>query len=276
MKKIVKNIFIEKGYPGVTLGAITTSQGIIYIDAPPQPEDTQSWRVAVRNRSSGSDHVLIYMDDHPDRSLGGRAMNCPIIAHEKTAKVFASRSAVFKSQLPESGSVWETCQGLSGIRWLSPNITFTERTSLFWGELQVILEHHPGPTQGSIWLIIPKKKIVFVGDTLSINQPPFLANSDIDAWVASLDELMSAKYAEHIIVSSRGGLVPNESIRDQRRYLKDVQKRLGRLASRNATPDAIERHLPGLLSKFSYPSTRHEMYTQRLRYGLTKLYAEFS
>lgn len=276
MKKIVKNIFIENGYPGVTLGAIITTQGIIYIDAPPQPEDTQSWRVAIRNRSSGSDHLLVYMDDHPDRSLGGRAMNCPTIAHEKTAKVFTNRSAVFKSQLPESGSAWETCQGLSGIRWLPPNITFSKRTSLFWGKQQIILEHHPGPTPGAIWLIIPDRKIVFVGDTLVINQPPFLANADIDTWVSSLDELMTSKYQEHIIVSGRGGLVPYESIREQRRYLKDVQKRLGRLASRNASPDAIERHLPGLLSKFSFPSTRQEMYAQRLRYGLTKLYAEYS
>jgi len=276
MKKIVKNIFIENGYPGVTLGAIITTQGIIYIDAPPQPEDTHSWRVAIRNRSSGSDHLLVYMDDHPDRSLGGRAMGFPIISHENTATVFANRSAVFKSQFPDSGSMWETCLGLSGIRWLPPNITFSERTSLHWGEQHIILEHHPGPTPGTIWLIIPEKKIVFVGDTLVINQPPFLANSDLDAWVSSLDQLSTSEYREHIIVSGRGGLVPNELIREQRRFLKDVQKRLRRLASRNASPDAIERHLPGLLSKFTFPSTYQDLYTQRLRFGLKELYAEIS
>jgi hypothetical protein len=35
--------------------------------------------------------VLINLDAHPDRTLGVRAMDCTVIAHEKTAQAFRNR-----------------------------------------------------------------------------------------------------------------------------------------------------------------------------------------
>jgi glyoxylase-like metal-dependent hydrolase (beta-lactamase superfamily II) len=148
-----------------------------------------------------------------------------------------------------------------------PDITFSQRISLHWGGSVIILEHHPGPTAGAIWAVLPEEKVVFVGDALVVNQPPFLANADIPEWLEALD-LLLAEYSEFTIVSGRGGPVAVGAIRTQILFLKTVDEKLTELVDSKALPDATEKLIPGLLSKFKFPSEQRLTYTQRLRYGL--------
>ncbi len=272
MEQIAKGIYIEDTYLGVTLGALALTHGTILIDAPPCPEDTRSWRAALRNLGSGVNRLLINLDDHHDRTLGARAMDCPVMAHIETAKSFQNRSAVFKGQYPESGSDWEQCIGLSGIRWAIPSLTYSKRADLYWDDQPLIVEHHPGPTPGASWVIIPEAEVVFVGDLVFPNQPPFLSNADLPTWIELLDLLISAAFRNYLIVSGRGGLVPLELIRTQRRLLKYIFKRLTALADRDAHPETTETLLPKLLSEIEFPPDRQEQYQQRLAYGLYHYY----
>src|SRR5258706_665832 len=98
MQEITKNIHIEDQYPGVTLGVITTPRGLIQIDAPPSPEDARSWRATLMNLGGGMERVLIHPDAHPGRTLGARAMECTVLAHEKTAYTVRYLPRTFQAQ----------------------------------------------------------------------------------------------------------------------------------------------------------------------------------
>lgn len=271
MQKISSGIFVENSFPGVTIGAIALSQGTILIDAPLRVEDTRSWRMALLNQGSHTNRILVNLDSHPDRTLGARALECTIIAHQKTAQVFRSRPSVFKGQTVESGSDWESYNDAVGTRWAIPEITFTQRIFLHWGPPDVILEHHPGPTQGSIWAIVPAEKVVFVGDAVLYNQPPFLANADVPAWLETL-ELLKTAYSDYIIISGRGGPVPNEAVRIQHLVLKSILKGLEKYARSNNTSEVTEKLIPGLMAELSFPTHLAEQYEQRLRHGLSQYY----
>lgn len=272
MEQIERGIYIEEGFRGVILGALAMPLGTILIDAPPCPADARSWRAALRNLGSGVNRLLINLDDHYDRTLGARTMECPVMAHLETAHSFSTRSAVFKGQLLDSGADWETCIGLSGIRWCPPSLTYTDSAQLHWDNEPLFLEHHPGPAPGATWVVLPEAKVVFVGDAVYLNQPPFLANVDLTAWVATLDVLLSARFRQYLIISSRGGEVAIGAIRAQRRALRYIERRLETLAGRNAPPEATESLIPKLLSDLEFPSERQEQFTQRLRYGLQHYY----
>lgn len=270
MKEIENGIYIEDAYPGVTLGALVMKRGTLLIDAPPHPGDCHSWLTFLRSKGSKSDRVLILLDSHTDRSLGAQAMDSAVLAHEKTAAIFKGRSAIFKSQAINSGAEWETCGGLSGIRWAHPNILFSQQTELTWGDFEVIIEHHPGPEPGSSWVILPEQKIVFVGDAVLAKQPPFLEYADIPAWIDTLNVLLSKQYRDFKFISSRGGRVAIQAIRDQRKFLKGIQKRMERLAKRKPSPEAVEKLTPNILNNFSFPSRLKTMYSQRLSYGISQ------
>lgn len=268
MQEITKNIFIEDQFLGVTLGVIVTPRGLIQIDAPPSPEDARSWRASLMNLGGGVDRLLINLDAHPDRTLGARAMDCTVAAHEKTALIFRTRPGTFKAQGEETGADWEAIPGLGSVRWAPPEISFLDQMSLHWGDSPILLEHRPGPSHGSIWVHLPEEKVLFIGDTVMKNQPPFLAGSNLKAWLESLNLLLESDYKGYTFISSRGGVVNTSAIKAQYDLLKHVHDKLNKSTSKKPNPAAVEKMVTSLLTWFKAPAARQKQFAQRLRYGL--------
>jgi glyoxylase-like metal-dependent hydrolase (beta-lactamase superfamily II) len=274
MDSISKQVFVEDQYPGVTLGVINHSRGLVQIDAPPSPEDGRSWRAALMSLGGGLERILINLDPHPDRTLGVRAMDCSVIAHEKTAQVFRNRPSTFKAQSDETGADWENIPGLTGIRWVAPEVSFTHSMTLYWdADNPILLESHPGPNAGAIWVILPEEKIVFVGDAVLKNQPPFMANADLPAWLETLALLQSKPYHDYTVISGRGGVVSAALIKNQVDFIKDAHKKLEKFSQKKQKVDLDGNLIQQLLSNFKVPSARQKQYAQRLRYGLKHYYA---
>jgi len=273
MDSISKQVYIEEQYPGVTLGVISNSHGLIQIDAPPSPEDGRSWRASLMGLGSGPERILVNLDAHPDRTLGARAMDCSVLAHEKTAQVFRNRPSTFKAQSDETGAIWETLPGLTGIRWVPPEISFTRNMTLHWGDTPVLLESHPGPHPGAIWVILPEENIVFVGDAVLKSQPPYLAQANIPLWLETLELLQSEDFNNFTVVSGRDGTVTAAVIKNQADFLIDLHKRLEKLSKRKQKPDMTDSLVQPLVSKFRAPAARQKQFSERLRYGLQHYYA---
>ena len=269
MQEITNNIYIEDQFHGVILGVIVTPRGLIQIDAPPSPEDARSWRAALMNLGGGMERVLINLDAHPDRTLGARSMDCTVIAHEKTANTFRTRPNTFKAQGEETGADWESIPGLGSVRWAPPEISFLDQLTLHWGDTPVLLEHHAGPSSGSIWVRLPEEKIVFVGDAVLKNQPPFFAGANLTDWLTALDLLLDPDFKGYTIISSRGGIVTTNIVKTQLDFIKHVNDKLDKITAKKTNPAAIEKIVTSLLTSFKAPAARQKQFAQRLRYGLT-------
>jgi glyoxylase-like metal-dependent hydrolase (beta-lactamase superfamily II) len=271
MQQLTRGIYYENDYPGVTLGALILPQGTLLIDAPLRSEDARAWRNALFSMGSSSRRLLVNLDSHTDRTLGARAMECTIIAHQKTAQVFRGRPSVFKGHNAESGSEWETQNDAVGTRWAVPDITFSESISLHWGKMEVRIEHHPGPAAGAIWVCVPEENIIFVGDAVVSNQPAFLTNADIPVWIETLN-LLAKDYSNYVIISGRGGPLSFKEVQRQQQHLQHIQTSLDKLLSAHAPAEEIEKFIPDLLSDFKFPAHLREQFTQRLRHGLIQYY----
>jgi glyoxylase-like metal-dependent hydrolase (beta-lactamase superfamily II) len=272
MQQIARGIYFEDGYSGVTLGALVFPHGTILIDAPLRSEDARSWKATLNNQALGPNRILVNLDAHLDRTIGARALDCTIVAHQKTAQVFRNRPSIFKGQSVESGAEWEVSNDVFGTRWAVPDITFSNRMFFNWGGPEAILEHHPGPAIGSIWVIIPSAKVVFVGDAIIFDQPPFLASADLPAWIESLETLQS-EYKDFSIISGRGGPDGLDAVRLQLKVIKKILRGMERLAKRNAPPENTEGLIAALLTDLNISARRREHYTQRLRHGLYYYYS---
>lgn len=274
MKEISRGIFIENTYSGVTLGAILLPQGTILIDAPLRAEEGRTWRSTLNNLGASPNRVLVNLDAHPDRTLGARVMDCTIIAHQKTAQVFRSRPSVFKGQNADSGSEWEAYDEAVGTRWAVPDLTFTQQLLIHWGSAPVLLEPHPGPMPGAIWAILPENKIIFAGDAVLADQPPFLAHADIPAWLESLSYLQQ-NYSDYTIISGRGGAVAFQAVQAQQSLLQKIHQIIETSARPDITFEAAEKIVQEILRELKYAPSMEEHYVQRLRHGLTQYYARY-
>ncbi len=272
MEQIDNGIYYDNTFPGVTLGAIVAPYGTIMIDSPLRNEDARTWRAMLLNMGISTKRYLVNLDAHPDRTLGSRALESTVIAHINTAEELRFRPSVFKGQNLISGADWEINDQVIGTRWVYPIITFDQHLLLHLDTIELVLEHHSGPTTGSIWAIIPSAKIIFVGDTVVPDQPPFLAQADLPSWIESLN-LLVKDYRNYTIISGRGGIVETEVIRSQRTFLNKTLNSLERLANRESPPDKTERIVKRLLKDFTIPPQRRNQYTHRLRHGLFQYYS---
>lgn len=271
MRQVTPQVYYEDLYYGVVLGVITLPMATILIDAPLRAEEARSWRMTLANLKSSHHRILVNLDAHPDRVLGARAMECTLVSHNKSAQALRSRPSLFKAQSPESGADWELNNEVVATRWVAPDITFTHNLIFHLGGPEVVLEHHPGPSPGAIWAIIPSQRVVFVGDAVIHEQPPFLALADLPAWLETLQLLINS-YREYLIISGRSGPVTIDAARNQLQFLRTTFKTLERLARRNAPVEATEAMATKLLEHFSAPPERLEIYAQRLRHGLAQYY----
>jgi hypothetical protein len=272
MEKITSSIYLEKDYPGVIIGAVPLGDGVLLIDSPLQPEDGRNWLATLRGLKGGSDRLLVYLDAHPDRTLGGRVLESTIIAHKHVYDAFEDRSSIFKPQLPETGTAWETCNGLSGIRWMAPHLAFSDSAHLRWKAAEILFKHQPGPQDGAIWVDMPEEQVVFIGDLVTVSQPPFLAGADLTAWGESLDALLNKEYNSYLKISSRDGVISDKDIRNMRKYIGGINKQFVRMARRKSNPKNIEKMIDRQLVAFDYPARYHNHYYQRLQYGLEQFY----
>jgi glyoxylase-like metal-dependent hydrolase (beta-lactamase superfamily II) len=224
MHEIARDILVENCFAGVTVGVICTPRGLILVDAPPRPEDSRLWRSIMNNLGGTIDRLLVNLDAHFDRTLGARAMDCMVVGHDKTAQAFRNRPVTFKSQAGETGAEWEMLGGLGSIRWAPPELTFSHSLAIDWDDSgPVILEHHPGPTPGSIWVVIPQRKVVFIGDSVVPHQPPYLANADFPRWLESLELLMTEPYRHSTLIGGRSFNVFMQDVQSQIADLLHVQ-----------------------------------------------------
>lgn len=273
MQELAHHVYIETAYAGVTLGAINWSHGLILIDSPFRPEDARSWRSALLNLGGGVDRLLVNLDAHFDRTLGVRAMDCTVVGHEKVAEIFRNRPVTFKTQGTETGAEWELYNGLGSIRWVPPEITFTDHLLIHWEENPLSLESHPGPATGATWAVLPDQRIAFVGDAIVPDQPPYLASADLPTWIHTLKPLLTPAYQDYLLISGRNGPVAQQQVRRQISYLEKVHGLLERLASHKAPAYETEQYVTELLQDFEVPAQREAQYRQRLQYGLYHYYA---
>ena len=276
MQEIAPHVYIETGYIGVTLGAINWSHGLILIDCPFRLEDARSWRSALLNLGGGVDRMMVNLDGHHDRTIGGRAMECTVVAHQDVTNLFRARSSTFKTNPSGSGAEWELYSSLGTIRWALPEISFSEKLLVYWDDSPMSLEYHPGSADGAVWAVLPEQSTIFLGDSVMPFQPPFLETANIPLWIESLQELLTDKYQNYLLISGRDGLVTHNDVRNQISQLAKIDRLLDSLAAENAVPEETNSLVPKLLEDYEFPINREIIYQQRLSYGLKSYYSRIS
>ena len=273
MEEIRPGIYYEETYPGATIGAILLSRGMIFIDAPLRPEDGHRWKTTLLNRSQGTIHkVVVCLDDHPDRTIGAKNLDCPVITHQDAAKTLQDQSTIYRGQIPESGSSWERYPDTPGMQWMTPDITFSDKMQFHWAEEAVVLEHHPGPRPGSSWVILPEQKVVFIGDAVVLKGPPFLSKANLPTWIDTLDILLRARFRDYTIISGRGGPVTMDNIKELKKSFRKIHRRIDKLANRRAAVEDVSALADKFMDEFTFLKRDRDFFLQRLKYGLSQYY----
>ena len=274
MQKYGKHLIVENSFPGVTVGAVLTDEGVICIDTPTRPVDARRWRQKLAQLSKAPIRYVINLDHHRDRITGNQWFEAPILAHDLTAERVRALSDQMKGGFAEAGADVDlvSVSDLNGVRLIPPQVTISDRLLLLKGGVEIHLVHRPGSTAGAIWVEFPREQVVFVGDAVASRVPPFMQDANLDQWLEALAGLQKVKYPARHIIPGRGGPLAKKSIKPAADFLKLVRRKVEALARANKSRAAAAALAEDLLDYFTVPLTLREHYTRRLRSGLEHVY----
>jgi len=272
MQKLAKDIYVEHGFLGVTVGAILTSDGIICIDTPTHPADARRWRLKLAQLSQKPVQFVVNLDHHRDRVLGNQWFAAPVIAHELTYERVRMLPELFKGGLTDAGADADLAPDLAGVRFVAPQLTFTNRLTLIKGGREIHLVHRPGSAPGAIWVELPAEQIVFTGDTVTNDVPPILHDADPDVWLEALALLQKKKYPAKVIVPGRGTPTDKQGVKATEDFIKAVRRKVEAILRARKTRLDAALTATSLLEYFTVPHSLRDHYIRRLRTGLEHVY----
>ncbi len=272
MQKLAKDLYVESGFTGVTVGAYVTPEGIVCIDTPTHPADARRWRQRLTQLSPKPVLFVINLDHHRDRVLGNQWFEAPVVAHENTFERVRLLPELFKNGQAEVGTDAELAADLAGVRIIAPQLTFADKLTLCPGEHEFYLSYHPGSAPGAAWVEFPKEEIVFVGDTVTHGVPPLLQDSDVDKWLEALALLRRVKFPAKVIVPGRGAPLDKEGLKPMEEFLKVARRKAESLVRAKKPRTEAAAAAESLLDYFVVPPALREHYTRRLRAGMEYLY----
>ena len=113
---------------------------------------------------------------------------------------------------------------------------------------------------------------MFVGDAVTVKEPPYVGAADIDNWLESLDVLRSDDMKGYRRVSGRDGRIKRDDINAMARFLRKIPVRLERMAEEEDIELAAEKIAEELIDDFSVSSSRYPLAQLRLQSGLIHLF----
>jgi len=274
MRSVSSAVYLENKYAGVSVGAVASHGRLLLIDAPIRVEDAREWISQLGEK--GRPRSLALLDHHPDRVLGARGLDLPILAHDETRLVMNSWPDTFKGGTRPIGAEADRLKRISGVSKAVPDLTFSEEMSLHLEGREILLLHRPGPTRGSIWVVVPDAKVVFLGDAVWLDEPAYLGEADVDAWQETLQQAARGPFKGFTLVSSRDGVVDRKAVSQMAAWLGRVEDRLRKLKPRPDLEESTGSLATSLLRGFKIPATRREHAHLRLQAGLERLYTRWS
>jgi glyoxylase-like metal-dependent hydrolase (beta-lactamase superfamily II) len=274
MRSVSSGVYLESKYPGVMVGAVAARGRLLLIDAPIRVEDGREWVSQLGEK--GRPRFLALLDHHPDRVLGARGFDLPVLAHDHTRLVMGAWPDTFKGGTRPIGAEADRLKRIVGVNKAVPDLTFSDELGLHLDGREVLLLHQPGPTAGSIWVAVPGAKVVFVGDAVWLSEPAYLGEADLDAWQKTLQQVTRGPFKGFTFVSSRDGVIERKAFGRMAAWLERVEERLRKLRPRGAVTEATETLAASLMRGYRIPAARREHAHLRLQTGLERLYTRWS
>ena len=276
MEELAPGIFAETDFIGVNVGAISTSKGIVAIDAPSFPRDARSWALTLHRTNHFAVLTTLLTDFHGDRTLNTRWLNAPITAHTLTAERLISYDKRFPGYLLESLSQRHPDRGreLSNSPVERPDVSFDGKLTLHKGGKQIDLTGVPGPTPSNIWVSIPEANILFVGDTLMVDTHPLLSEGNSAQWLASLDKLEALAPKLMAIVPGRGPVCDGSAINPIRDYLTHMRQTMQQHIAAGKTQDETAVYIPEFLAAFPINDLPLDWLKRQIKSSLDHVYLE--
>lgn len=278
MQEIAEGIVVSTEFRRITVGAFATGKGLVCIDVPPVPADARRWRSQLLEYFKQPIRLVVLTDAQRDRLAGLHWFDeAHVIAHDATMQAMRTLPSNFVD-LTADLLARDSNERLSfvGVRLCYPRVTFNDRLTVYVENVGLELIAMPGPTPGNVWVQFLDEGIVFVGDSVVVDEPPYMARAQSKAWLDSLTMLRRPRFGAEVIVPGRGPLTDRESTTMLSEFLRYVRRRVMHFHRSGRQRVEVLDLLPDVMDRVPHISLgEREDVERRVKSGLESIYDEF-
>jgi cyclase len=276
IREIAPDIFVETEFHGANVAFIVTGQGVILIDTPMLPDDARAWLEQIQEHTDQSIIYIINTDHHRAHVIGNQFFpTATVVAHENAWKEMKSYGDSFRTRLinmyrnrlPEAVKEWQ-----SSLRIITPEITFTSRTVLFKGDKEIHLIPMGGHTPATTVVYFPNERLLFSGDLVITDRPPFLSQGNTKEWLEALTFLRRLGY--DILVPGHGEPTGKEATESMSDYLRMVRRKVRSAYRAGLAKGDATRSLSHLIRHWPVPPSERPKADRRFKSSLSRVWNE--
>lgn len=276
MRELAPNVFVETEFHGANIGFIITGEGVILIDTPMLPEDADTWLEEIRKRTDQEIRYIINTDHHRGHIIGNQYFPmATVIAHEFAWKNMKSYGDSFRTRLlnlyrnrmPDAAKEWK-----QHLKIIEPEITFSGRTLLFKGDKEIHLIPVGGHTPATTVIHLPEDGLLFSGDVVVTDRPPFLSQGDTKQWLEALTYLRKLHY--DVLIPGHGELTGKEATEKMSEFLRKVRRKVRSAYRAGLSKSDTARSLKHLIHDWPIPPFEKPKADRRFKSSLSRVWNE--
>jgi len=276
IQEMAPGIFVETEFHGANVGFILTSEGVILIDTPMLPNDARLWQEEIRQRTSKEIRYIINTDHHRAHIVGNQYFPmATVIAHEFAWKNMQSYGDSFRTRLlnlygdriPEAAEEWR-----QHLEITLPEITFTARTILFSGDKEIQMIPVGGHTPATTVVYFSHEKLLFAGDLVVTDRPPFLSQGNTKEWLQALTYLRKLQY--DILIPGHGEVTGKEATERMSEFLRLVRRKVRSAYRAGLSKADTARSLRYLIHHWPIPPFEKPKADRRFKSSLNRVWNE--
>ncbi|MBA7597141.1 Hydroxyacylglutathione hydrolase [subsurface metagenome] len=266
MQQIADNVYAETGFRGCNPGFVVTREGVVMIDTPQMPADAIKWRDEISKH--GEVRYLINTEPHADHFTGNYFFEGTVVAHEGTREAILAASV---DQLMERlrQIAPESLPLVEGFTYRPPEITLSERLTLYVGDHTFQLINLPGHTPFQVAVHIPEERVVFTSDNVFGKVQAWLHQALPYEWLDSLKRIQELD--ADVLVPGHGSICDRSYIPEMcafiQAWIDEVTRAIDQGMSLEEAQDKIS-----LLDRYPMEGGSEPMAKEVQRWNVARLY----
>jgi len=275
IREIAPKIFVETGYHGANVAFIPTGEGVILIDTPMLPNDARAWLSEIQHYTDEPILYIINTDHHRAHIIGNQFFPMArVLAHEHAWKEMKSYGDSFRTRLL---NMYRDRNPPAVVEWrhlkiIKPQVTFTGRATLFKGDIEIHLISVGGHTPATIIVYFPNEKILFTGDVVITDRPPFLSQGNTKQWLEALSYLRRLRY--DVLIPGHGEPTGKEATDRMSEFLRLVRRHVRSAYLSGLSKSETASSLSHLIRFWPIPPEEKPKADRRFKSGLGRVWNE--
>jgi cyclase len=278
--KLTDHLYAETKYDWANVGAAVTDLGVVMLDCPVRPTDSQHWQKEIRPLSPHGIQYLIATDYHGDHTAGSAFVKdvhriAPQYVFEEVAKgdnIFSKE--IFTKTLRDQGHIDEA-EEIENTPIPPPQFCFEESLILHLPPLTFEIYRKGGHSPACSSVYVPEEGVLFAGDVVINGPSAGMRDANAAEWIAGLNWVESLPV--ETIVPGHGDICGKEVVRRLRDYIEGLKGTMEKVVGEGKTKDealvdaSFEKFFHGDASRGAYWLQQRK---DTFRAGLERLYQE--